>query len=134
MRLTVRNMALFILLLQTTACSIKATLNQTTDTTSNITGTTSSARSWFTEDGQIRPDFKADVFVSVNEANLIHDLASGGGEYLVSFSELLGVPEGRQPDFFSTLQRRYARADAPNWATPDQLLAALRETAQPYLR
>ena len=52
------------LFLGSTGCTIKATLNQTTDTTSNITGTTSGA-AWWSEDGQIKPDFKATAFVSI---------------------------------------------------------------------
>ena len=69
------------LLLGSTGCTIKATLNQTTDTTSNITGTTSGA-AWWSEDGQIKPDFKATAFVAFNQANLSQDLATGSGEYL----------------------------------------------------
>jgi hypothetical protein len=134
MRLTLRKMALAVLLLQAMGCSIKATLNQTTDTTSNMTGTTSSARSWFTEDGLIRPEFQAVAFVSVNQANLLQDLAVGQGEYLGSVSRLLGVPDDRQPGFFSAVQRRHAEADSGAWETPHRVLATLRETAHPFLR
>ena len=100
MRKSFRNMAAIgaSLMLGTTGCTLKATINQTTDTTSNITGTTSGA-AWWSEDGQIKPDFKTTAFVSFNHENLRQDLAAGGGEYLASISRLLGVPEDRQPAF-----------------------------------
>lgn len=120
-------------LLLASGCSIKATIDQTTDTTTNVTGTTSSARSWFTEDGQIRPDFKATAFVSFNQENLSQDLAAGRGEYLTSMSELLGVPGDRQPAFFSAAQARYAEGAGPEASTPTALLVLLQETAKPFV-
>ena len=75
------------LLLGLTGCTVKGTINQITDTTSNVTGTTSGA-AWWNEDGQLKPDFKATAFVSFNYDNLQHDLAAGQGEYLASVSKL----------------------------------------------
>jgi hypothetical protein len=115
MRRNLWSIAFAIVLWPATGCSIKATLNQTTDTTSNVTGTTSSARSWFTEEGQLRPEFKAAAFVSVNQADLIQDLAAGQGEYLGSASRLLNVPDDRQSAFFAAAQRRLAAGDASAW-------------------
>ena len=94
-------------LLQTTGCTIKGTVNQITDTTSNITGTTSGA-AWWNEDGQITPGFKVTAFASINHKNLQQDIAVGQGEYLTSMSELLGVPEDQRPAFFSAAQAGYA--------------------------
>lgn len=113
-------------------CSIKATLNQTTDTTSNMTGTTSSARGWFTEDGQLRPEFKADAFVMSNQANVAHDIAAGDGEYLVSAGRLLGVPPDRQAAFAAAIQTRYAEAVHAAPAESGALLTLLRDTATAY--
>ncbi len=118
------------LILGTTGCTLKATINQTTDTTSNITGTTSGA-GWWNEDGQIKPDFKATAFVSFNHANLQQDLAAGRGEYLASMSRLLGVPHGRQSAFFSAVQAGYAETVGKD-ATA--LLALLRDTSKPFVR
>ncbi len=117
------------LLLGSTGCTIKATLNQTTDTTSNITGTTSGA-AWWSEDGQIKPDFKATAFVTFNQANLSQDLAAGRGEYLGSVSRLLGVPIDRQPEFFSAVQANYAQMADRN---SEGLLILLRETSKPFV-
>ncbi len=114
------------MVLGTTGCTIKATLEQITDTTSNITGTTSGA-AWWSEDGQIKPDFKAAAFVAFNQTNLQHDLAAGRGEYLASMSKLLGVPADREPAFFSAAQANYIKtADQ----SPGELLARLREASK----
>lgn len=117
------------LMLGTTACTLKANINQTTDTTSNITGTTSGV-GWWNEDGQIKPDFKATAFVTLNQANLSQDLAAGRGEYLGSVSRLLGIPTDRQPAFFSAAQANYAKMADRN---PTDLLTFLRETSKPFL-
>ncbi|HEX5545128.1 MAG TPA: DUF3015 family protein [Nitrospira sp.] len=116
-------------LLSSTGCTTKATIDQITDTTSNITGTTSGA-AWWSEDGQIKPDFKATAFVTFNQANLSQDLAAGGGEYLGSVSRLLGIPTDRQPPFFSAAQANYAQMIDRD---PESLLILLRETSKPFV-
>ena len=132
MRKSFRNMVVIgaSLMLGTTGCTLKATINQTTDTTSNITGTTSGA-AWWSEDGQIKPDFKATAFVSFNHENLVQDVAAGHGEYLASLSRLLGVPNDRQPAFFSAAQAGYAEMIGTD-ATA--LLALLRDTSRAFIR
>jgi hypothetical protein len=131
MRKSFRNMAVIgaSLMLGITGCTLKATINQTTDTTSNITGTTSGA-GWWNEDGQIKPDFKTTAFVTFNQANLQQDLAAGRGEYLVSVSRLLGIPTDRQSAFFSEAQAGYATTDDQG---PTALLTLLRDRAQPFV-
>ncbi|THJ17811.1 MAG: DUF3015 domain-containing protein [Nitrospira sp. CG24B] len=132
MRKSFRNMAAIgaSLILGATGCTLKATINQTTDTTSNITGTTSGA-AWWSEDGQIKPDFKTTAFVSFNHENLRQDLAAGRGEYLVSMSTLLGVPEDRQPAFFSAAQASYAETIGKDSTA---LLELLKDTSRPFVR
>lgn len=100
---------LALAILHATGCTIKGTINQITDTTSNVTGTTSGA-AWWNEDGQLKPDFKAAAFAAANGRNLERDIAAGGGEYLTSMSVLLGVPEDRRSAFFSSAQAIYAEA------------------------
>ncbi len=117
------------MVLGTSGCTTKATIDQITDTTSNITGTTSGA-AWWSEDGQIKPDFKAMAFVSFNHANLQQDLAAGQGEYLASMSRLLGVPTDRQSDFFSAAQAGYAKTLDQE---PLALLTLLRDTSQSFV-
>jgi hypothetical protein len=119
------------LLVGTAGCTLKATLNQTTDTTSNVTGTTS-GQAWWNEDGQLKPDFKATTaLVTLNQENLRQDLAAGRGDYLSSVSRLLNIPEEREPVFFSTVQASYVETVDQD---PVALLALLRETARPFVR
>jgi hypothetical protein len=113
-----------------TGCTIKGTINQITDTTSNVTGTTSGA-AWWNEDGQIKPDFKATAFVAFNQENLRQDLAAGRGEYLASMSQLLGVPADRQSAFFTAAQAGYTNTAGQD---PSILLTLLKDTSKPFLR
>ena len=75
------------------ACSIKATFKETTDTTSNITGTTS-GRVWWNEDGLLKPEHKVAAFTAYNAQNLEEDLARGQGEYLASLDTLMARLQG----------------------------------------
>jgi Protein of unknown function (DUF3015) len=97
-----------VLLLISTGCTLKATINETTDTTSNITGTTS-GRIWWNEDGLLKPEHKAIAFATYNEANLEQDLARGQGEYLSSMGTLLGVASDAQPAFQTAAQEHFVQ-------------------------
>lgn len=112
-------------LLQSTGCTLKSTVKQITDTTSNVTGTTSGA-AWWNEDGQITPGFKAAAFATLNHKNIQQDISVGRGEYLNSMGALLGVPEARRVAFFSAAQAGYAQAAEQQ---PDTLLPFLQSTA-----
>ena len=96
------------LLMISAGCTLKGTTNETTDTTSNITGTTS-GRIWWNEDGLLNPEHKAIAFATYNEANLEQDLARGQGEYLTSMGTLLGVAPEAQPTFQAAAQDRFAQ-------------------------
>ncbi len=74
-------------------CSFKATFKETTDTTSNITGTTS-GRVWWNEDGLLKPEHKVSAFTAYNAQNLEEDLARGQGEYLASLGTLMALCRG----------------------------------------
>lgn len=130
MRQTIWALALPLLL---AGCTLKATIDQIFDTTSNVTGTTSSARSWFDEDGVVKPEFKVTAYVAFNRDNLSQDLAAGRGEYLTSLSELMGVPGERRSAFFSAAQAQYAEDARSGAAAQEQLLAWLTSTAQPFI-
>lgn len=111
-------------LMISTGCTLKATLNQTTDTTSNITGTTS-GRTWWNEDGLLNPEHKAIAFASYNEANLEQDLARGQGEYLASLGDLLGVAPEAQPAFQAAAQDRFIQLETADQAARLAQLRAL---------
>ena len=84
-------------------CTLKGTTNEITDTTSNVTVSTS-GRTWFTEDGTLQPQHKLTAFTAFNQANLEQDLARGDGEYLTSLSALLGVTKDQQAAFHAKAQ------------------------------
>ena len=73
------------LLMIASGCTLKGTIKETTDTTSNITGTTS-GRTWFTEDGLLHPEHKLTAFTVLNQTNMEQDLARGQGEYVTCVS------------------------------------------------
>ncbi|MEC4888536.1 MAG: DUF3015 family protein [Nitrospira sp.] len=116
-----------------TGCSVKATFKQTTDTTSNVTGTTS-GHAWWNEDGLLHPEHKAIAFVTMNQTNLQHDIAKGQGEYLTSLGALLGVPAQDRLAYGADVQARYALTQEPSQDTPAAWLTLLQDTAQPYRR
>jgi hypothetical protein len=114
-----------VLALALSGCSFKATIEQTTDTTSNVTGTTSSGRSWFTGEGQVRQDQKVNAFAHLTFDQLKQDLAVGHGEYLDSLTTLMGVLPEEQPLVAAWLQSRYATLIPSERTTPAQMLAAM---------
>ena len=91
------------LMLFAAGCTLKATVKETTDTTSNVTGTTS-GRTWFTEDGLLHPEHKLTAFTTLNQTNVEQDLARGQGEYLTSLGTLLGLSDDRQAAFHAKAQ------------------------------
>src|SRR3990167_3323143 len=105
---SVRLAIAFLTLALSTGCSFKATLDQTMDTTSNVTGTTSSAQSWVSEDGLVKPEYKALALIAASRENMEQNIAAGSGEYLTAVGTLLGVPEPHRADFGAAVQRHYA--------------------------
>ncbi|MDO9118313.1 MAG: DUF3015 family protein [Nitrospira sp.] len=130
--ISVRLALTLLTLTLSSGCSFKATLDQTMDTTSNVSGTTSSVHSWVSEDGLVKPDYKALALIAASRENMEQNIAAGSGEYLTAVGTLLGVPEPRRADFGAAIQRRYAQDWPGSHAAPEQWLAQLHETAQPY--
>ena len=91
------------LLVIAAGCTLKGTINETTDTTSNVTGTTS-GRTWFTEDGLLHPEHKLTAFMALNQTNVEQDLARGQGEYVASLGTLLGLSNDQQAAFHAKAQ------------------------------
>ena len=81
-----------MLMLIAPGCTLKGTIKEITDTTSNITGTTS-GRTWFTEDGLLHPEHKLTAFTALNQMNVEQDLARGHGEYVDIARHPLGTAE-----------------------------------------
>ena len=102
-------------------CTLKGTTKEITDTTSNVTGTTS-GKSWFTGDGLVKQEKKIELFTRVNADNLMGDIASGDGEYAASLAALLGVAEYDRGNFAISLQAQ------ANSLLASQVLAPTRIT------
>ena len=87
------------LVLSLSACSITQTINDILSSTSG--------RSWFTEDGVLKTDHRVQAFVAFNFENLKQDMARGRGEYLDSFSTLMEIPPDSRATFYAHAQSRY---------------------------
>lgn len=102
-----RKMVLWALLvLSMSGCTIKATTDTSTDGTTEFLSSTS-GKTWWTEDGLVKQGEQAGAFVSVNYDNLLQDIAKGEGEYLSAFGTILHVPSVDQQTFAIRLQQHY---------------------------
>ncbi len=90
------------------ACTIKATTDTTTDGTTEFVSSTT-GKTWWTEEGLVKQGQHAGAFVAVNYENLLQNIAKGEGEYLQSFSLILAVPSTQQQIFRDRLQEEYPR-------------------------
>ncbi|MEO8339272.1 MAG: DUF3015 family protein [Nitrospirota bacterium] len=113
-----------VLMLLASGCTLKGTVKQITDTTSNVTGTTS-GHAWWNEDGLLLPEHKAIAFATYNEGNLEQDLARGQGEYVTSLATLLGVPSDQQSAFHTKAQGAFDILTAQNHEAQIYRLRAL---------
>jgi hypothetical protein len=112
-------------LLTTPACTIKGTLKATTDPTTDILS--SSFRTWFTEEGYVKDEYKVIAYASLNFTNLKQDMARGRGEYLHSLGTLIGVSASRREEFAALLQTHYGSLVPSAQTTPAEMLAALTQ-------
>jgi hypothetical protein len=87
-------------------CTLKGTTKEFTDTTSNVTGTTS-GRTWWNEDGLLHPEHKLTAFMALNQTNVEQDLARGQGEYVTSLGTLLGLSSDQQAAFHAKAQGEF---------------------------
>ncbi len=106
------------------ACTLKGTVKATTDPTTDILSSTS-GKSWFTEDGLVKDEYKAIAFVDLNHENLKADAARGQGEYLLSLGSLLGVKPDDQPQFVAFTQAHYPILFPSDRTVPSETLAVL---------
>ena len=114
-----------VLALTVSACTFKGTTKQTTDTTSNVTGTTS-GKSWF-EGGLVKKDQEVNAFADLNFDNLKQNMAAGHGEYLASLGSLMGVTPAHQNEFFALTQAYYTTLVGSEQTTPAEMLVALNQ-------
>jgi hypothetical protein len=83
----------------------QGTTDLTEPTKEFLSSTTPGA--WFRADGTLNQQYKQIAFAVLNFDNLQKDMARGEGEYLVSYSTLLGVPLHSRDRFFEDAQNQY---------------------------
>jgi hypothetical protein len=103
-------------ILSLSACSITETINDIVSSTSG--------RSWFTEDGLVKADQRVNAFMAFNFENVKQDMANGQGEYLASLSTLMGIPQDRRASFYAHAQSRYPLVMEQH-SSPQETLALL---------
>ena len=102
-------------------CTFKATLDTTSDTTTNFLSSTS-GKSWWTEDGLVKHGEHARAFVATNHDILLQEIAQGQGEYVQAFGTILGVPSHHQAHFQELIQNEYpVLVEIPIFLGDDQL-------------
>jgi hypothetical protein len=70
------------------------------------------------------------AFAEVNFQDLKRNMAMGGGEYLTSFSTLLGCEESAKPAFFKMSQNKYASLVPTAETTPVAMLSSVKQQIQ----
>ena len=107
-------------------CTIKATTDTTTDGTTEFLSSTS-GKSWWSEDGLVKQGEQARAFVALNRENLLQNIAQGHGEYVTALGQIFGVPPRKDSHFRKILQLHYA-----NFGTPHTL--GEEEESERFLR
>jgi len=111
----------FILLIFS-GCTFKATLDTTTDGTTEFLSSTS-GQAWWTEEGLVREGQHVRAFVASNHENLFTEMARGDGEYLRALGTMLGVTPADQDRFGQMVQTHYTEFPPAPWSMDEQTLA-----------
>jgi hypothetical protein len=107
-----------------TTGSIKGTIKATTDPTTDISSSTS-GKTWFSEEGVVRNEYKVTAFTAINFEQLKDQMAQGRGEHLTSLGTLLGVAPDRQAEWAAWTQTHYSSLVRSDRTTPADMLAVL---------
>ena len=97
-----------------------------TEPTKELTSSTTPG-AWFTEDGAVKAEHKLRAFTVYSFYSLKSDVAQGHGEFLMSFSELLGIPQEQRPAFFEHMQAQYPVLFAERLTAAESLHLILAE-------
>jgi hypothetical protein len=76
--------------------------------------------------GVVKAEREQAAFAEVNFQDLKRNMASGGGEFLQSFSTLLGCEEAAKPIFFKMTQEKYATILPSEKSGPMDLVAGVK--------
>lgn len=76
--------------------------------------------------GVIKAEREQAAFAEVNFQDLKRNMATGGGEFLASFSTLLGCEESAKDEFFKLAQNKYESIVPSVDTTPVQLVVGVK--------
>ncbi len=107
-------------------CTTKATSDTTSDGMTNFFSSTT-GKSWFTEDGLVKHEQRVNAFASINFENVKKDMARGNGEYLEALGVLLEIPGEQRQEFYSLARDKYPVLFPAARTTPDEMLTALAQ-------
>lgn len=99
------------------ACTIKATTDTATDGTTEFLSSTT-GKSWLTEEGLVREKWQAHAFLAGTHENLFPEIAKCEGEYVTAFMTLLDVPFPEQGRTCRMMQARFSRLMV-SWSAQD---------------
>ena len=115
-----------VLLLVTSGCTLKASTESSTDTTTNFLSSTTPG-AWYTEDGLLKPDQKINAFIVINYETLQQQMAQGRGEYLTALGTLLEVPDEKMPSFHALVQQKSQQLRAATEHNPQAIFTMLSD-------
>jgi hypothetical protein len=101
---------------------LAATTNGTGVQTFGITSGTSNC----VEGGVVKAEREQAAFAEVNFRDLKRNMAMGGGEYLASFSTLLGCEDTAKASFFKMTQMKYESILPSESTTPVGMLTSVK--------
>jgi hypothetical protein len=101
-------------------------VSEFTEPTKELTSSTTPG-AWFTEDGPVKAEHKLRAFTAYSFHSLKSDIAQGSGEFLLSFAELLEVPEDQRSTFFGHMQDKYTVLYADQLTAVESLRLILTE-------
>jgi hypothetical protein len=79
-----------------------------------------------TSGGVVKAEREQAAFAEVNFQDLKRNMASGGGEFLTSFSTLLGCEDSAKPTFFKMTQTKYESILPATSTTPMGMLSSVK--------
>ena len=116
------------------AISACNTTKESIDNVQKLLSSTSHG-SFFTPDGLVKEEQRANLYAAVVVENLQQDMARGNGEHLAALAALLGIPTEQQAEFFAMTQEKYLTLVRAGEASPVAMLTALHDAmaAHPVL-
>jgi hypothetical protein len=78
------------------------------------------------EGGVVKAEREQAAFAEVNFQDLKRNMAMGGGEFLASFSTLLGCEESAKPAFFKMTQQQYSAIVPSDSISPVAMVGAVK--------